>query len=72
MAKTESDASGYVERIKSTQYFSQVDYTGYAKVDMTKTETTTNSLTNSTATTITKSSGFSFTVDAYMKAGNNQ
>ncbi len=71
MAKNELDASAYVERLKATQYFTQLDYTGYEQVITTRTETTTTILATSGSktanTTITKA--YSFTVDAYLKAG---
>lgn len=72
MAKTEQEASGYVDRLKSTQYFTQLDYTGYALVNMTRTETTSNSTSLTATTSITTSTGYSFTVDAYLKAGDQQ
>ncbi len=69
MAQTEKDAAAYVDRLKSTQYFTVLDYSGYEKVDMTRTETTTNSSTSTVTTKITNSAMFKFSVNAYLKAG---
>lgn len=69
MAKTEQDASAYVDRLKSTQYFTELEYTGYEKVDMTRTETTTNSTTSTVTTSITNTAMYKFSVTTYLKAG---
>ncbi|WP_373484535.1 hypothetical protein [Acetobacterium sp.] len=74
-AKSERDAAGYVERLKSTQYFTQLDYTGYEKVISTRTETITNTGTttgSSSTTNTTSTSGYSFEVIAYLKAGEQR
>lgn len=66
-ANNEKEAARYIERLKTTVYFTQVDYTGYAQI--TATQTTTLITSTSTATT---SLGYGFTADAYLKAGDAQ
>ncbi|WP_414149987.1 hypothetical protein [Acetobacterium malicum] len=75
-ANNEKEAARYIERLKTTGYFTQVDYTGYSQV--TATQTTTSTSTSSTGTTGTSTStstttlGYSFAADAYLKAGASQ
>ena len=63
IADNEKEAARYIERLKSTGYFTQVEYTGYAEI-LTQTSTTT------TTTSTTK--GYGFAAVAYLKAGNSQ
>ncbi|MEL7661668.1 type IV pilus biogenesis protein PilM [Acetobacterium wieringae] len=65
-ANNEKEAARYIERLKSTAYFTQVDYTGYAQVSGTQTTTTTSSSTTNTIL------GYGFSADAYLKAGTAQ
>ena len=79
MAINEQEAALYIERLKATGYFTQVVYVGYSQIEMTKTQTIATTATSSTTntsqanaatrTTTTTASGYSFTVDAYLKAG---
>ncbi|KAF5089441.1 hypothetical protein DSECCO2_26830 [anaerobic digester metagenome] len=78
-ANNEKEAARYIERLKSTGYFTQVDYTGYAQVSGTQTTTTsTTTTTGTTSSTATNSSttntilGYGFSADAYLKAGAAQ
>ncbi|MEO1815710.1 MAG: hypothetical protein ABGU93_09005 [Acetobacterium sp.] len=64
-ANNEKEAAQYIERLKETQYFTQIDYTGYAQVSSSGTQTT-------TITTGTTSTGFGFSAVAYLKAGGMQ
>jgi len=78
-ANNEKEAARYIERLKSTGYFTQVDYTGYAQVSGTQTTTTTSTTTTgTTSSTATSSSttntilGYGFSADAYLKVGTAQ
>ena len=66
-ANNEKEAAQYIERLKETQYFTQIDYTGYAQVSSSGTQTTTT-----TTTTGTTATGFGFSAVAYLKAGGTQ
>jgi hypothetical protein len=68
-ANNEKEAAQYIKRLKETQYFTQVDYTGYAQVIASSGQTSTSGNTTSTGTT---STGFGFSADAYLKAGDAQ
>lgn len=59
VANNQREAAQYIERLIATQYFTQVEYTGYAQI------TATASGTNSST-----SLGYGFVVDAYLKAGD--
>jgi hypothetical protein len=65
IANNEKEAARYIERLKSTGYFTDVEYTGYAEI-ASQTSTTT------TSTTTSSSSGFGFVAAAYLKAGDAQ
>lgn len=75
MANNEQEAARYIQRLKDTGYFTQVVYIGYAELEMSQTSTTTTAITSTTApasestTTTTTATGYSFVVDAYLKAG---
>lgn|GEM_PF-132531 len=81
MANNEQEAAKYIQRLNATDYFTQVVYTGYSATVMTTTKTTTIPSTGTTAqititpsasgstTTTTTATGYSFVVDAYLKAG---
>lgn len=79
MANNEQEAAKYIQRLKATGYFTQVVYRGYSATEMTTTKTTTIPSTGSTAqiaitpatgtSTTTTTTGYSFVVDAYLKAG---
>ncbi len=78
-ANNEKEAARYIERLKSTAYFTQVDYTGYAQISgpqtTTTTSTTTTGTTSSTATSSNTTNtilGYGFSADAYLKAGVTQ
>lgn len=68
IANNEKEAARYIERLKSTGYFTEVEYTGYAEISS-QTSTTTPTTTTSTTST---SSGFGFVAVAYLKAGGSQ
>lgn len=65
IASNEKEAARYIERLKSTGYFTEVEYTGYAEISS-QTSTTT------ATTTASKNSGFGFVSTAYLKAGDSQ
>lgn len=67
-ANNEKEAAHYIERLKGTQLFAGVGYSGYARIG-TSTQTT-GTGTNSTVTA--GSSGFGFVADVYLKAGGMQ
>ena len=69
VANNEKEAAQYIKRLKETQYFTQVDYTGYAQVTASSGQTTTSGTTTNTGIT---STGFTFSADAYLKAGDAQ
>jgi len=81
IANNEQEAAKYIQRLKSTDYFTQVVYTGYSASEMTTTTTTPGTATTQTATvpatgtstttttTTTTTTGYGFVVDAYLKAG---
>lgn len=78
-ANNEKEAARYIERLKNTSYFTQVDYTGYAQVTGTQTTTTTTTTTTGTTSSTGTSSnttstilGYGFSADAYLKAGVSQ
>lgn len=66
-ASNEKEAASYIERLKSTQYFALVNYTGYSQVKIAQPATATPSTT--TTSTTTTVIGYGFTADAYLKAG---
>jgi len=66
-ANNVQEAASYVERLKATEYFAQVDYNGYSKATSTATSGTTTSGMTTAAATFT---GYNFTVQAYLKAGD--
>lgn len=76
IADNEKEAARYIERLKSTQYFTQVEYTGYAQVTATQTTTATTTTTTGTTGTSTSTStttvGYGFSATAYLKAGGGQ
>lgn len=63
-ANNEKEVAQYIKRLKDTQYFTQIDYTGYAQVGSSGTLVT--AITGSTSTSV------SFSADAYLKAGDGQ
>lgn len=63
-ASNVQEAAHFVERLKATAYFTQVKYTGYSQVT-----TATTTTTNTTTTGTTTAAGYSFSVEAYLKAG---
>lgn len=65
IASNEKEAARYIERLKSTGYFTDVEYTGYAEISS---QTSTTTTTTTTSTT----SGFGFVAAAYLKAGGAQ
>jgi len=65
IASNEKEAARYIERLKSTGYFIDVEYTGYAEI---ASQTSTTTTTTTTSTT----SGFGFVAAAYLKAGGAQ
>lgn len=67
IANNEKEAARYIERLKSTGYFTQVEYTGYAEVSS-QTSTSTSTTTNATSA----AKGFGFVAAAYLKAGDSQ
>lgn len=77
IANNEQEAAKYIQRLNATGYFTQVVYTGYSATLNTTTRTTTNPSTGTTAqvtvtpstSTTTTTTGYSFVVDAYLKAG---
>ncbi|KNZ43119.1 pilus assembly protein PilM [Acetobacterium bakii] len=79
IANNEQEAALYIERLKATGYFTQIVYGGYSQLEMTRTQTISNTATSSTTstsqanaatrTTTTTAEGYGFTVDAYLKAG---
>ncbi len=72
-ANNEKEAAQYIERLKETQYFTQIDYTGYSQVTATQTTTSTSTSSTGTSTnTATTTLGYSFTAEAYLKAGASQ
>lgn len=67
IANNEKEAAQYIGRLKDTQYFTQIDYTGYTQVSPSGTSTTTaGTTTGSTSTSV------SFSAIAYLKAGDAQ
>lgn len=68
IANNEKEAARYIERLKGTQLFTQVDYTGYAEVSSGQSTTT----TSTTTTTASTAKGFGFAAIAYLKAGGTQ
>ncbi|MBU4540115.1 MAG: hypothetical protein KJ774_02690 [Firmicutes bacterium] len=67
IANNEKEAAQYIGRLKDTQYFTQIDYTGYSQVSSSSTSTTTTgTTTGSTSTSV------SFSAIAYLKAGGTQ
>ncbi|MBC3796778.1 type IV pilus biogenesis protein PilM [Acetobacterium tundrae] len=67
-ANSVQEAASYVERLRATEYFVQVDYNGYSKATATS-GTTTSGMAGTAGTTFT---GYNFTVQAYLKAGDQQ
>ena len=65
IASNEKEAARYIERLKSTSYFTDVEYAGYAEISA---QTSTTTTTTTTSTT----SGFGFVAAAYLKAGGSQ
>ncbi|AWW27150.1 hypothetical protein ACIZ62_01145 [Acetobacterium carbinolicum] len=63
IADNEKEAARYIERLKSTGYFTQVEYTGYAEI---------STQTSTTTTTTSTTKGYGFAAVAYLKAGNSQ
>jgi Tfp pilus assembly protein, ATPase PilM len=76
IADNEKEAARYIERLKSTGYFTQVEYTGYSQLTATQTTTatttTTTGTTGSSTSTTTTTVGYGFTATAYLKAGATQ
>jgi len=67
IANNEKEAARYIERLKSTGYFTDVEYTGYAEVSS---QTSTSTTTTTNAASAAKA--FGFVAAAYLKAGNSQ
>lgn len=67
VASNAQEAARYIERLMETGYFTQVVYNGNSELAMTKTENTATSGSSTTAQTT--ATGYSFIVDAYLKAG---
>ncbi|MDD3307279.1 MAG: hypothetical protein PHO29_09330, partial [Acetobacterium sp.] len=65
IANNEKEAARYIERLKGTGYFTDVEYTGYAEISS---QTSTTTTTTTTSTT----SGYGFSATAYLKAGGGQ
>ncbi|WKY47930.1 pilus assembly protein PilM [Eubacteriaceae bacterium ES3] len=68
-ANSEKDASRYVDRIKATEYFTYINYTGYALREMERTITTSATATSTSTSTTSTVTVFDFSVDCYLKAG---
>ncbi|MDK2942551.1 MAG: hypothetical protein PWP56_2064 [Acetobacterium sp.] len=68
-ASSETDASEYVDRLKETEYFSDINYTGYALREMEKTITTSATATSTSTSSTSTVTVFDFAVDCYLKAG---
>lgn len=68
IANSEKEAARYIDRLKGTQLFTQVDYTGYAEVTSAQSTTTTSTTTTAAST----AKGYGFAAIAYLKAGGVQ
>jgi hypothetical protein len=67
-ASNVQEAAHFVERLKATGYFTKVEYDGYSQLTSAST-TTTMGTTTAAIGTVT---GYSFAVEAYLKAGDQQ
>ncbi|MBC3804443.1 hypothetical protein GH808_08360 [Acetobacterium fimetarium] len=70
-ASSVQEAAHFVERLKATGYFTQVEYGGYSQMTSAS-STSTTTTTGTTAAGTSTVTGYSFAVEAYLKAGDQQ